>query len=92
MSTAAATAPKNQFITNANGKISYYDANGQKVAGSGNTADTLAYRTINGNTYAFDNNGNAYTGFLSGWGNMYYFGNNGARYTNRWYYNWNNDD
>lgn len=90
MSTAAATAPKNQFITNANGKISYYDANGQKVTGSGNTADTLAYRTINGNTYAFDNAGNAYTGFLSGWGNMYYFGNNGARYTNQWYYNWNN--
>lgn len=90
MSTAAATAPKNQFITDANGKISYYDANGQKVAGSGNTADTLAYRTINGNTYAFDNNGNAYTGFLSGWGNMYYFDNNGARYTDRFYNNWGN--
>lgn len=88
--TAVASAPKNQFVTSANGKISYYDNNGQKVAGSGNTADTLAYRTINGNTYAFDNDGNAYTGFLSGWGNMYYFGNNGARYTNRWYYNWNN--
>lgn len=90
MSTAAATAPKNQFITDANGKISYYDANGQKVTGSGNTADTLAYRTINGNTYAFDNAGNAYIGFLSGWGNMYYFDNNGARYTDRFYNNWGN--
>ncbi|MFR0621992.1 C39 family peptidase [Limosilactobacillus mucosae] len=90
MGTAAASAPKNQFVTNANGKISYYDNNGQKVAGSGNTADTLAYRTINGNTYAFDNNGNAYTGFLSGWGNMYYFDNNGARYTDRFYNNWGN--
>lgn len=31
--TAAASAPKNQFVTSANGKISYYDNNGQKVAG-----------------------------------------------------------
>lgn len=84
-------APKGQFGPGSvPGKRSYYNNDGQKVVGNGNTASTLAYRNVNGKTYAFDNNGDAYTGFLNGWNNTYYFGNDGARYTNQWYYNWGN--
>ena len=84
----SSSTPKGQLVTDSNGKVSYYNDAGQRVAGTGNTASTLAYQYINGKTYAFNDKGVAYTGFLNGWNNLYYFGNDGARYTNQWYYNW----
>ncbi|MGI1803967.1 SEC10/PgrA surface exclusion domain-containing protein [Limosilactobacillus reuteri] len=69
---------RNQFITDYDGKVYYFDNNGQLFVNQ--------FYNNWGRTYYFGNDGARWDNkFYSNWGHTYYFGSDGARYTNQWY-------
>ena len=69
---------KNQFITDYDGKVYYFDNNGQLFVNQ--------FYNNWGRTYYFGSDGARWDNkFYHHWGHTYYFGSDGARYTNQWY-------